>query len=169
MISSTINLSGHSIGAPAQRNFCGFNGFATQWFVTQCRCNTLLTRLVKPCLTLLIIKLTHIVIADYWILIIAICTFLLVGDYQKGSDWVQKHRLLLWCLPWGVSGLWAAIGLGVIGYGNIGACKCCLFSTLPIFQFRCCPLRTCATTNPTKGAGSPQTRQVSSLISSLDG
>jgi hypothetical protein len=71
----------------------------------------------------MIIKLMHTFIADYWILIIAVCTFLLVGDYQKGSDWVQKHRLLLWCLPWGVSGLWAAIGLGVIGYGDIGACK----------------------------------------------
>lgn len=79
-----------------------------------------------------IIMLTQNLPADYWILIIAICTFLLVGGFQKGSDWVRKHRLLLWSLPWGISGLWAAIGLGIVGYGNIGACKCPLFSLNPL-------------------------------------
>jgi hypothetical protein len=35
--SCAVNLSGHSIGAPAQKTFCSFNGFMTQFFVVQSR------------------------------------------------------------------------------------------------------------------------------------
>lgn len=55
-------------------------------------------------------------------LIIAVNTFLILGDKKRAASWVQDHSLLLWLLPWGLSALWAALGLGLIGYGDIGAC-----------------------------------------------
>jgi hypothetical protein len=94
--SSAMNISGRFIGDPEQKAFCSFNGFMTQVFVIQ---------------------------TDYWVLVIAVCTFFILADYKQLSCWVQDHRILLSCLPWGFSVLWAAIGLAVAGYGNIGACK----------------------------------------------
>lgn len=61
--------------------------------------------------------------ADYWVLIIAVYTFLVLADYKHSSSWIESHRIVLWMLPWFFSTLWAAIGLGVVGYGDIGACK----------------------------------------------
>jgi hypothetical protein len=60
--------------------------------------------------------------ADYWVLIIAVSTFLILADYKHQSSWIQDHRIVLWILPWLFSVLWAAVGLGVVGYGDIGAC-----------------------------------------------
>ncbi|KAF2869668.1 G protein-coupled glucose receptor regulating Gpa2-domain-containing protein [Massariosphaeria phaeospora] len=92
--SCAMNLSGHTIGDPRQQKFCSFNGFMTQLFVVQ---------------------------TDYWVLVIAICTFLILANYKHMSTWIQEHRVVLWLLPWGLSSLWAAIGLASAGYGNIGA------------------------------------------------
>ncbi|KAF2256060.1 hypothetical protein BU26DRAFT_573909 [Trematosphaeria pertusa] len=92
--SCAMNLSGRSIGDPSQKRFCSFNGFMTQFFVIQ---------------------------TDYWVLLIAVCTFLILANHKHMSSWIQEHRLVLWCLPWGFSALWAAIGLGLDGYSDIGA------------------------------------------------
>ncbi|KAF2679966.1 hypothetical protein K458DRAFT_393235 [Lentithecium fluviatile CBS 122367] len=92
--SCAVNLSGHSIGAPGQKRFCSFNGFMTQFFVVQ---------------------------TDYWVLTIAFCTFFILANFKHISSWIQEHRLILWCLPWGLSALWAGIGLGLDGYSDIGA------------------------------------------------
>lgn len=54
---------------------------------------------------------------------IAICTFLILANYKHLVNWLQDHRLLLWCVPWFLSILWAALGVGLDGYSNIGACK----------------------------------------------
>ncbi|OCK78843.1 hypothetical protein K432DRAFT_406116 [Lepidopterella palustris CBS 459.81] len=94
MSSTAVNLSGHLISEPPQKAFCSFNGFMTQLFVTQ---------------------------TDYWVLTIAVCTFLVLASYKRQSSWIQEHRIVLWCLPWGFSTLCAALGLGFAGYGNIGA------------------------------------------------
>jgi hypothetical protein len=96
LVSSSMNVSGRLIGAPEQAGFCSFNGFMTQFFVIQ---------------------------TDYWVLVIAICTYLILADYKRPSSWVQDNRKLLWLLPWFFSVLWASVGLGVTGYGDIGACK----------------------------------------------
>lgn len=93
--SAAMNLNGRYIGAPEQRGFCSFNGFMTQVFVIQ---------------------------TDYWVLVIAICTYFILADHKRASGWVQDHRLLLSSLPWVFSLVWAAVGLGTVGYGNIGAC-----------------------------------------------
>ncbi|KAF2813316.1 uncharacterized protein BDZ99DRAFT_382497 [Mytilinidion resinicola] len=94
MSSSAVNISGHIISEKPQEKFCDFNGFMTQVFVVQ---------------------------TDYWVLLIAVCTFFIVANYKRQSQWVQEHRIILWCLPWGFSILWAALGMGLIGYGDIGA------------------------------------------------
>ncbi|KAF1993243.1 hypothetical protein P154DRAFT_503807 [Amniculicola lignicola CBS 123094] len=92
--SSAVNLSGNLLSEPPQKKFCSSNGFMTQLFVVQ---------------------------TDYWVLLIAICTYLILANHKHMSAWIQDHRIILWSLPWGLSALWAAIGLAVAGYGDIGA------------------------------------------------
>ncbi|KAF9740548.1 G-protein coupled receptor 1 [Paraphaeosphaeria minitans] len=90
--SCAANLSGYGIGK--HQAFCSFNGFMTQFFVVQ---------------------------TDYWVMTIAICTFLILANYKHQSSWIHEHRILLWCVPWCLSILWAALGVGLDGYSNIGA------------------------------------------------
>ncbi|KAL4941684.1 hypothetical protein BDV06DRAFT_212456 [Aspergillus oleicola] len=94
MLSTSMNLSGRPIWAPEQGAFCSFNGFVNQMFVIQ---------------------------TDYWILIIAVCTYLILMDHNTAAARIQEHRLILWCVPWVLSALWASLGLVLVGYGNIGA------------------------------------------------
>ncbi|KAF1965538.1 family A G protein-coupled receptor-like protein [Bimuria novae-zelandiae CBS 107.79] len=90
--SCVANLLGDSLGK--HQPFCSFNGFMTQFFVVQ---------------------------TDYWVLTIAICTFLVLANHKHKATWIQEHRTILWCLPWGFSILWAVLGVGLDGYSNIGA------------------------------------------------
>ncbi|KAH8598474.1 G protein-coupled glucose receptor regulating Gpa2-domain-containing protein [Bisporella sp. PMI_857] len=92
--SALMNLSGLSIGVENQKVFCSFNGFMIQVFVVQ---------------------------TDYWVLAIAVCTYLILSDHKRQSTWIQEHRIVIWLLPWFFSILWAALGLGIVGYGDIGA------------------------------------------------
>ncbi|KAK4138452.1 hypothetical protein BT67DRAFT_368437 [Trichocladium antarcticum] len=94
LVSSAKNVGGRWIGAPEQAGFCSFNGFMTQVFVIQ---------------------------TDYWVLIIAVCTYFILADHKRSSAWVQEHPVILWALPWLLSTVWAAVGLGTAGYGDIGA------------------------------------------------
>ncbi|KAJ0422214.1 G protein-coupled glucose receptor regulating Gpa2-domain-containing protein [Aspergillus carlsbadensis] len=94
VLSTSMNLSGRHIWAEEQRGFCSFNGFMNQMFVIQ---------------------------TDYWILIIAVCTYLILMDHTATASWIQEYRVVLWCLPWILSTLWATLGLVLVGYGNIGA------------------------------------------------
>lgn len=61
-------------------------------------------------------------IADYWVLVIAACTYLILADHKIWSNWIQEHKYTIWILPWLLSILWAVLGLTLVGYGNIGAC-----------------------------------------------
>lgn len=94
--SAGMNISGRYISEPEQKGFCDFNGFMTQVFVIQ---------------------------TDYWVLTVAICTFFILADYKHASAWVQDHRYWLFAMPWAFSCLWAGVGLGTAGYGNIGGCE----------------------------------------------
>ncbi|OHE91808.1 hypothetical protein CORC01_12882 [Colletotrichum orchidophilum] len=94
LCSTSMNLSGRFIGAPQQADFCSLNGFMAQVFVIQ---------------------------TDYWVLTIAICTYFILAGQRKRASWVQNHEVVIWGLPWFFSVLWASIGLGVVGYENIGA------------------------------------------------
>lgn len=94
LVSSSMNVGGRWIGAPEQAQFCTFNGFMTQVFVIQ---------------------------TDYWVLIVAVCTYFVLADHKRSSSWVQTRLPVLWTLPWLFSITWAAIGLGVTGYGDVGA------------------------------------------------
>lgn len=84
MSSTAVNLSGYLLSGKPQKPFCSFNGFMTQLFVVQ---------------------------TDYWVLMIAICTFLILANYKHQSSWIQEHRIVLWCLPWGFSTLRVALGI----------------------------------------------------------
>lgn len=117
LLSTAMNLTGNPIGDPSLKGFCNFNGFLTQLFVVQSR---LLSCAYGSCTK---ISLTVHNAADYWVLVIAISTFLILGDKKGVADWVQDHSVVLWLLPWGFSALWAALGLGIAGYGDIGACE----------------------------------------------
>ncbi|KAJ5368100.1 uncharacterized protein N7496_007860 [Penicillium cataractarum] len=92
--SSAMDVSGHLIGEPDLEGFCSFNGFMTQVFVVQ---------------------------TDYWVLTIAICTYVILADHKHISCWVQENCRQLMAIPWVFSVIWASIGLGVAGYGDIGA------------------------------------------------
>lgn len=61
--------------------------------------------------------------ADYWVLSIAACTFIMLNDKKAISQWIQTHRVVVWAIPWVLSLLWATLGLCLAGYGDIGACK----------------------------------------------
>lgn len=91
-----MNVSGKYIGAPEQETFCSINGFITQLFVIQ---------------------------TDYWVLIIAACTYLILAGHRRFASLVEDYPRVLFSLPWAFSLLWAAIGLKVAGYGDIGACE----------------------------------------------
>lgn len=62
-------------------------------------------------------------IADYWVLMIAACTFVMLNDKKAVSQWIQNNRIVCWILPWFFSLLWATLGLVLAGYGGIGPCK----------------------------------------------
>lgn len=93
-LSSAMNVGGRWIGAPEQAKFCSFNGYLTQVFVIQ---------------------------TDYWVFIIAIYTYFVLTDQKRCSSWIQSHPFVPWVLPWFLSVLWASLGLGLTGYGDIGA------------------------------------------------
>ncbi|KAL4929167.1 uncharacterized protein BDV17DRAFT_290821 [Aspergillus undulatus] len=42
-------------------------------------------------------------------------------DHNTAAAWIQEHRIVLWCVPWVLSALWATLGLVLMGYGDIGA------------------------------------------------
>ncbi|KAF4635556.1 hypothetical protein G7Y89_g2542 [Cudoniella acicularis] len=94
MSSSAVDLGGPNLGSPEAKTFCSFNGFMIQVFVVQ---------------------------TDYWVLTIALCTYLILANHKHQSSWIQEHRVIVWIFPWFLSALWAAIGLVVVGYGDIGA------------------------------------------------
>ena len=94
LLSSSMNVTGRWIGAPEQAGFCNFNGYMTQVFVIQ---------------------------TDYWVLIIAICTYFVLADHKRCASWVQDHLVTVWMSPWLLSVTWASIGMGMTGYGDIGA------------------------------------------------
>jgi hypothetical protein len=60
---------------------------------------------------------------------VAVCTFFMLADFRSQAIWIQNKRWVIWGIPWGFSALLAAIGLGVAGYGNIGACKLTFIGT----------------------------------------
>ena len=68
-----------------------------------------------------LMAMADISIADYWVLTIAVCTFIILDGHQAKSGWIQDHRIVVWIFPWLLSLLWAALGLALVGYVDIGA------------------------------------------------
>lgn len=63
------------------------------------------------------------VLADYWVLAIAICTYMILSGRRAQSAWLHDHKVVIWALTWLPSLLWATLGLMIVGYSDIGACK----------------------------------------------
>ncbi|OOF93638.1 hypothetical protein ASPCADRAFT_7855 [Aspergillus carbonarius ITEM 5010] len=93
VISTGLIVSGTEIWSPSLKPFCSFNGFMAQAFVVQ---------------------------TDYWILSIAVCTYLILMDHTRAASWVQNYRVILWCVPWGLSLMWALLGFVIVRYGDTG-------------------------------------------------
>ncbi|TEA18864.1 hypothetical protein C8034_v010520 [Colletotrichum sidae] len=68
LCSTAMNVAGRFIGAPENADFCSYNGFMTQVFVIQ---------------------------TDYWVLSIAICTYLTLASHRKSAGWIQDHELIV--------------------------------------------------------------------------
>jgi hypothetical protein len=41
--------------------------------------------------------------ADYWVLTIAICTYLILANHKHRSNWIQDHRIVVSIFPWFLS------------------------------------------------------------------
>lgn len=121
LTSTTVNLGGSNPYSPAREAFCSYNGFMTQVFVVQS----------MDFFTAEFASGSDMLIADYWVLIIAAYTFLVLADLKHFSSLIQEHRITLWLIAWLLSIIWASVGLGVVGYGDIGACKLYLSSPGP--------------------------------------
>ncbi|KAF3924717.1 hypothetical protein AA313_de0207808 [Arthrobotrys entomopaga] len=61
-----------------------------------------------------------VVQTDWWILIIAIATFIILGNYKAASQYIQSNVWMPWLPPWIMSILIAVICQVVLGYGYIG-------------------------------------------------
>ncbi|KLU89282.1 hypothetical protein MAPG_08256 [Magnaporthiopsis poae ATCC 64411] len=95
LISASMDLAHRELDAPRQSVFCAVNGFANEVFVVQ---------------------------QDYWVLLIAICTFILLTGSPIAGAWIQSHQIFLMPLPWLMSVIWAWLGLQVSGgYQSIGS------------------------------------------------
>lgn len=115
LMSAASNLNGYDIGDPEMTKFCSFNGFMIQTFVDQSKYSFLFSFIYMA-------LLANCLVADYWVLSIAVCTFIMVDDKKSVSQWLQNNKLIVWAVPWFLSLLWATLGLVLAGYGDIGAC-----------------------------------------------
>nr|XP_036583467.1 uncharacterized protein CTRU02_06593 [Colletotrichum truncatum]KAF6792510.1 hypothetical protein CTRU02_06593 [Colletotrichum truncatum] len=62
LCSASLNIADRFIGAPQNARFCSYNGFITQIFVIQ---------------------------TDYWILLIAVCTYFILTGRRRPSAWID--------------------------------------------------------------------------------
>ncbi|KAF3106468.1 hypothetical protein TWF569_002640 [Orbilia oligospora] len=93
MFSAGWNVAGGDLALEESRTACSVNGFLTQVFVVQ---------------------------TDWWILVIAIATYIILGNFKTQSQFIQTHVWIPWVGPWVLSIIIAAICHGVLGYGYIG-------------------------------------------------
>ncbi|KAF3130718.1 hypothetical protein TWF594_010242 [Orbilia oligospora] len=93
MFSAGWNVAGGDLALEESRTACSVNGFLTQVFVVQ---------------------------TDWWILVIAIATYIILGNFKTQSQYIQTHVWIPWVGPWVLSIIIAAICHGVLGYGYIG-------------------------------------------------
>ncbi|KAF3942021.1 hypothetical protein ABW19_dt0200045 [Dactylella cylindrospora] len=94
MVSSGIDVGGGDLGSADSKAACDATGFLTQVFVVQ---------------------------TDYWILIIAIATYIILGNFKGASHFIQTNAWLPWVPPWIISVVMAIVCQEILGYGYIGA------------------------------------------------
>ncbi|KAK6334847.1 hypothetical protein TWF718_010292 [Orbilia javanica] len=93
MFSAGWNVAGGDLGSEGSQTACSVNGFLTQVFVVQ---------------------------TDWWILVIAIATYIILGNFKTQSQFIQTHVWIPWVGPWFLSILIALVCHVVLGYGYIG-------------------------------------------------
>ncbi|KAK6529686.1 hypothetical protein TWF281_008849 [Arthrobotrys megalospora] len=93
MFSSGWNVAGGDLALEASKTACSVNGFLTQVFVVQ---------------------------TDWWVLVIAIATYIILGNFKAQSQFIQTHVWIPWVGPWVLSIIIAVVCHLVLGYGYIG-------------------------------------------------
>ncbi|KAK6511448.1 hypothetical protein TWF481_000364 [Arthrobotrys musiformis] len=93
MFSAGWNVAGGDLALEESKTACSVNGFLTQVFVVQ---------------------------TDWWILVIAIATYIILGNFKTQSQFIQTHVWVPWVGPWVLSIIIAAVCHAVLGYGYIG-------------------------------------------------
>ncbi|KAJ6262445.1 hypothetical protein Dda_3253 [Drechslerella dactyloides] len=93
MVSSGIHINGGDLALEQYKTTCTVNGFLTQVFVVQ---------------------------TDHWILVIAIATYIILGNLKTASHFIQTHTWIPWLPPWVFSIVVAVVCQVTLGYGYIG-------------------------------------------------
>ncbi|KAK6529033.1 hypothetical protein TWF694_004253 [Orbilia ellipsospora] len=90
---SGIHVAGGDLALPKNNTTCNVNGFLTQLFVVQ---------------------------TDWWILVIAIATYIILGNFKAASQYIQSNIWIPWLPPWIMSIIIALVCQLALGYGYIG-------------------------------------------------
>lgn len=61
--------------------------------------------------------------SDYWILTIAIYTFIIVTGQKQTAAWIDNHQPVVLAIPWALSLISAGVSLTITSYNDIGSCK----------------------------------------------
>jgi hypothetical protein len=113
--SASVNLAGHNIGTPLEKTFAVSMDLPSRF-----------SRYKVDYLYGSIVTCADLLEADYWVLIIAVCTYLILASHKHQSALIQDHKIVVWVLSWFFSMLWASVRTTVVRYSDIRACKLAL-------------------------------------------
>lgn len=94
LVPAVMDLRHQSLDKHSDYNGCLANGFIVQLFVTQ---------------------------SDYWVLMIAIYTCIIVTGQRHIAAWMHSHQLIVMGIPWAISLTSAGVSMSFANYDDIGS------------------------------------------------
>ncbi|KAI6380798.1 hypothetical protein MCOR25_001472 [Pyricularia grisea] len=94
LVPAALDLANQPLTAISNYSACVCDGFMVQLFVTQ---------------------------SDYWILMIAIYTFIIVTGQNQTAAWIDNHQIIVLAIPWAISVTSASVSLTISSYNDIGS------------------------------------------------
>ncbi|TLS24208.1 hypothetical protein PpBr36_08827 [Pyricularia pennisetigena] len=94
LVPAVLDLANQPLTTATNYSACVCDGFMVQTFVTQ---------------------------SDYWILTVAIYTFIIVTGQKQTAAWIENHQLIVLAIPWVLSLASAGISLTIATYNDIGS------------------------------------------------
>ncbi|KAL5940621.1 hypothetical protein ACKVV1_008288 [Pyricularia oryzae] len=94
LVPAALDLANQPLTAASNYSACVCDGFMVQLFVTQ---------------------------SDYWILTIAIYTFIIVTGQKQTAAWIDNHQPVVLVIPWALSLISAGVSLTITSYNDIGS------------------------------------------------